>query len=313
MDTQLLEIVWTRRGHEIHRVTASIDHTLNPTLSASLLRSIPYQTIQTHALVSGDHLYHICPDPLLPLATPFSQVDRVAAPVGTVFMSQLQHLAVKCGPVTETLPAAPVGRVFDTDLEKLPEVADVVWEAMQTDTPVLVEVRSLGSLESPSFFRRPPLVEDPDVQALLNSLHQDLRNLAVTPPEDQWRLHHWGASSGAGSRNTYMTTLIFVNGETRPMGYASLGALARASQPGSLLDLTTLRDMARDLLGTTSEFLGYCGMERLLEFIREAIRLLDLMSREEFHLVMLWLTSYVNCLNAWNLQLFPWAEAEGLA
>lgn len=88
-------------------VTADLDDR-NPALADALWESLPYQSLQGHALIAGEHLYHVAPIPTL-LHTPHATriPDRREAPDGTVFCSGLQHLGIKYGTLTEPMPATP--------------------------------------------------------------------------------------------------------------------------------------------------------------------------------------------------------------
>src|SRR5215470_17515139 len=94
-------------------VTAELtDH--NPRLAELLWNEfLPYNSLQNHALVSGNHLYHLVPHPKLIYTEAEHKEDRTQSPDGTVFLSQLQHLAVKYGPLSEYLTAAPVAWVLE--------------------------------------------------------------------------------------------------------------------------------------------------------------------------------------------------------
>src|SRR5262245_48238665 len=100
-----IEIEWVPLGL---KVTAALVEDQNPNLCKLLWNSLPYATIQTHALVSGEHLYHVAPIPELVTTPAMYKEDRTQSPEGTVFLSQLQHLAIKYGHITEYIPAAPV-------------------------------------------------------------------------------------------------------------------------------------------------------------------------------------------------------------
>ncbi|MFJ8018631.1 hypothetical protein ACIQ5Y_39790, partial [Streptomyces sp. NPDC096339] len=93
-----IEIVWPDLGIT---VTAELDGR-NPELADALWESLPYQSLQGHALVAGQHLYHHVPIPsLLHLHATEKIADRRDAPDGTVFCSGLQHLGIKYGTLTE--------------------------------------------------------------------------------------------------------------------------------------------------------------------------------------------------------------------
>jgi hypothetical protein len=42
-------------------ITAAMDEQVNPRLVNLLYDHLPYRSLQNHALVSGDHLYHLVP------------------------------------------------------------------------------------------------------------------------------------------------------------------------------------------------------------------------------------------------------------
>jgi hypothetical protein len=42
-------------------VTAIMNEQVNPSLVNLLYENLPYRSLQNHALVSGDHLYHLVP------------------------------------------------------------------------------------------------------------------------------------------------------------------------------------------------------------------------------------------------------------
>lgn len=116
--------------------------------------------------------------------------------------------------------------------------------------------------------------------------------------------------SGAGSFETVLPTLLFVNGETRPLGYATYGGLVRAAVQGMPMD--SLRHMTRLLVGLPAEFLGYCGLEQLWSFTQRFLSCLDQLDRDDFLSVVSQLALYVNCLGGWNLHLYPWDSGDHL-
>jgi hypothetical protein len=301
-----IEIVWPGLGI---RVTAELDGR-NAALADALWDALPYRSLQGHALVAGQHLYHVAPIPsLLHLPASTRIADRRDAPDGTVFCSALQHLGVKYGPLTEPMPASPVGRVRPEDIPALVEAGRAVWDAVYTTKhPVLVEVRRA---ETEGGHRIPHLrAADADANRLTRDVHAETERVWLSEPPELADLHRGVIPSGAGSFQTVLPTLLFVNGETRPLGYASYGGLVRAAVAD--MPLQSLRQMARLLVGVPAEFLGYCGLERLWSFTQRFLGCLDRLDRGDFLAVVSQLALYVNCLGAWNLQLFPWDAGDRL-
>lgn len=301
-----IEISWPELGVT---VSGELDER-NPVLARELWDSLPYQSLQGHALVAGQHLYHVAPVHALLYAPADHKIDRRAAPVGTIFCSRLQHLGIKYGELTEPMPATPVGQVSDADLDAVVDAGRGVWEAIySTKRPVLVEVRRAGEANGHHLPRLS--VADPEVDALIGDLHAETERIWLDPPQELVDLHEGRVASGAGSFGTLLTTLLFVNGETRPLGYACYGGLVRAAMDG--MPMESLRQFVRIMATTPAEFLGYCGLETLLGFTRRLQENLDrITDPQDFAAVMAHMALYLNCLGGWNTHLFPWEIGEHL-
>ncbi|GHF53386.1 hypothetical protein GCM10010218_38570 [Streptomyces mashuensis] len=301
-----IEISWPDLGVT---VTAELDGR-NPELADALWEALPYQSLQGHALIAGQHLYHAAPIPsLLHLSASTRIADRREAPDGTVFCSGLQHLGIKYGTLTEPMPATPVGRIREEDMPALLEAGKAVWDSVySTKKPILVEVRRAGAEGGHSI----PLLTaaDPEANRLLQDVYTATERAWLTAPEELAGLHAGVIPSGAGSFETVLPTLLFVNGETRPLGYATYGGLARATVQG--MPIESLRHMARLLVGVPAEFLGYCGLEQLWSFTQRFLACLDRLDRDDFLSVVSQLALYINCLGGWNLHLYPWDTGDHL-
>ncbi|MCC5479828.1 hypothetical protein ACFV2N_37565 [Streptomyces sp. NPDC059680] len=289
-------------------VTAELDDR-NTVLADALWESLPYQSLQGHALVAGHHLYHAAPIPSLLHLHGSTRIDRREAPDGTVFCSALQHLGIKYGTLTEPMQASPVGRIREADLPALNEAGRAVWDAVySTKKPILAEVRRAGE---PGGHRIPRLAAtDADAGRLIADLHAETERIWLAEPAELGDLHRGLIPSGAGTLETVLPTLLFVNGETRPLGYASYGGLVRAVHTG--MPTESLRQMARLLVGIPAEFLGYCGLEKLWAFTQRFLDCLDRLDRDDLHAVAGQMALYINCLGGWNLHLFPWDAGDHL-
>ncbi|MCD2462685.1 hypothetical protein MBT42_03835 [Streptomyces sp. MBT42] len=301
-----IEIAWPDLGIT---VTAELDGR-NTELADALWESLPYQSLQGHALVAGEHLYHAAPIPSLLHLGPDTRIaDRREAPNGTVFCSGLQHLGIKYGTLTEPMPANPVGRIREEDIPALLEAGKAIWDSVySTKKPILVEVCRAGAEGG---HRIPKLVaSDSDASRLIDDVHAATERAWLTEPQELADLHTGLIRSGAGSFETVLPTLLFVNGETRPLGYATYGGLVRGAVQGMPMD--SLRHMTRLLVGVPAEFLGYCGLEQLWGFTQRFLNCLDQLDREDFLSVVGQLALYINCLGGWNLHLYPWDAGDHL-
>jgi hypothetical protein len=228
-----------------------------------------------------------------------------------VFGSRLQHLGIKYGTLTEPMNAAPIGRVHPLHMDRLAKAGAAVWEAVyRNGTPITASVRRVGA-EPGHVIRKLP-AQLPAVAALIDRIHAETMRAWLEPPAELRELHEGRIRSGAGTGGTVLTTLLFVNGETRPLGYASYGGLVRAALTTDM-PMPALLQMARMLIGVPAEFLGYCGLGPLWDLTRAVLGVLDQVTeRSDFVALMAHMALYVNCLGGWNLQLFPWALGDTL-
>ncbi|MDL4820740.1 cucumopine synthase-related protein [Actinomadura opuntiae] len=301
-----IEIGWPVLGVT---VTADLDER-NAVLADALWNALPYRSLQGHALVAGHHLYHVAPvHEVLHLSAAY-RVDRRTVPDGTLFCSRLQHLGIKYGELTEPMAATPIGRVVPGDLDALADAGRAVWESVYSSKkPVVAEVRRAGE---PSGHRLPRLrAADPEMDALAGDVHAETERIWLDAPRELADLHDGRIASRAGTHGTVLTTLLFVNGETRPLGYNAYSGLVRLAHEGMPLD--SLRMAARAMIAVPAEFLAYCGLETLGAFTERLIDGLDrLATRQDFAAVMAHMALYVNCLGGWNLHLFPWNVGDHL-
>ncbi|MET7621456.1 hypothetical protein [Streptomyces sp. NPDC005408] len=300
-----VEIAWPDLGIT---VTAELDDR-NAVLADALWESLPYQSLQGHALVAGEHLYHAAPIPSLLHLHGSHRFDRREAPDGTVFCSALQHLGIKYGTLTEPMPASPVGQIRQQDMPALTEAGRAIWDAVySTKKPILAEVRRAGTAGG---HRIPHLnAANPDAKQLIHDVYTETDRIWLAEPAELGDMHRGFIPSGAGSFETVLPTLLFVNGETRPLGYATYGGLVRAAVAD--MPMESLRQMARLLVGIPAEFLGYCGLEKLWAFTQRFLACLDHLDRDDFLAVVNQMALYINCLGGWNLHLFPWDASDHL-
>ncbi len=303
-----IEIEWVGINR---RVTADLIEDKNPNLCNLLWDSLPYNSIQSHALVSGDHLYHVVPVWQLVWEQAKFKEDRTQSPDGTVFLSQLQHLAVKYGRLSEYLPAAPVGQVIAEDLPILKQAGQEIWEAAYR-TKQVIEVRVTRKGEYPMHFALPaaPRCESAAVTALVQEIVAETQRIWIDPPEELLDIHSGKIRSGAGSRGQYFTTMLFVNGEQRPFGYGALGGLVKSCF-NTDLSVEALKQIAGNFIKVPAEFLGYCGLDKQWAFTQRTLAVLkEVQSKSDFLQLMSALGLYANCLNGWNLHYFPWSHGD---
>lgn len=302
-----LEIEWSTLGISVR---ADLD-TRNPELADAVWDALPYRSLQGHALVSGQYLYHVAPICDLLHVTAPCVADRRFEPDGMLYCTRLQHVGIKYGPVTEPLPMLPLARIKMEDFDALRAAGREIWDAVYSTKKVIeVEVRRAG--EAGGVRSLPRLsAESASVDAVIGAIHTETERAWLTPPPELVDIHQCRIASNAGSYDTALTTMLFVNGETRPLGYASYGGLVRAAVDGMPLD--ALLPLTRNMVVLPAEFLGYCGLQTLWDLTQRLVQCLeDVTEREDFVSLMSQMALYINCLGGWNLQLFPWNVGDHL-
>ncbi|MEO6082282.1 MAG: hypothetical protein ABIQ18_04175 [Umezawaea sp.] len=297
-----IEIAWESIGA---RVRIELDEEHNAQLVEPLWAALPYRTLQAHALVAGDCIYHVPPAHDLLHAVPDHRVDRKIQPNGTVFCSAVQHLTIKYGELTEPMPTAPIGTVVPEDVDQLPKIGQMVWDSVYANgSPILAQVRRVDG-EAGHGVRRLP-AESERAREVIERIAAETERILVDPPEELVAAHEGRFDSGAGTKESVLTTLVCINGETRPLGYVSQTGLVRAARLSDV-SLPALVEMAKILLVKPTEFLGYCGLDTLWDLTQEVVALIETTkSKEDFVALLSQLATYTNALGAWNLQLFPW-------
>lgn len=307
MATKAIDVEWVPFNTKI---TVDLDvEDRNPVLANLLWNHLPYNSLQNHALVSGKHLYHIAPIPELVYTTAqFKVADRTTCPDGTMFLSSLRHMAIKYGSLTENLPAAPVGHVRPDHIAQFREAGRLCWEAA-TKTHSTVEVRVTRHGEPFTFYELPAprAVSSFAAQNLIRRIHVATQAMWIDKPSELVNIHAGKIRSRAGSYDQWYTTMIFVNGEVRPLGYCAIDGLIRVAVCEPSMTIHQLKAIAPHFIKTPAEFLGYCGLDTIWQFVQETLEYLcEIETKEEFITLFETLGLYVNILNAWNLQLFPW-------
>ncbi|UNI13845.1 hypothetical protein JDV02_000544 [Purpureocillium takamizusanense] len=305
--------------------TITVDFTtgLNPGLIDLLFEYLPYRSLQNHALVSGDHLYHLVPsERLIYTKADYTVPDRTTEPDGTVFLSGLQHLAIKYGTLSEYLPAAPCGNVVPQDIKKLREVGNSIWRACN-ETKQVIDVIVWDASQPEPTGHLPLICErrgaTTEVNDLVEAIHEETEASWSGISNDLHVVHKGMAPSGAGSKESYFATMVFINGEIRPLGYNVLNNILKISATQPHFNLQHLVTLYSVFASTPSEFVGYTGATFLYTTFRKISALIETAvlandnqdeARQDFLAMISAFARYVNLLNAQNLHLFPWRHTK---
>jgi hypothetical protein len=279
----------------------------NKELCQILLKHLPYKSIQCHSFVAGYQLYHYTPIVESVFVIPETAERLIDQPIGRVSLSALQLMPIKYGEVTEPLTANPVAQVVDEDIKKLKRAGKLVWNAVyRTKEVVTVTVRVSGKLDKKIRKIPTPKTGDKRLNILLEKIYKEINHIWLSPPKELVEIHQGIEQPGIGTYNQAFSTMVFVNGELRHLGYNAFGGLLKiASNPK--IDLESLQRSIVPFTEVAAGFLGYCGLKKLNSFTQEAISISRrLRKREEFIELFNALTTYTNRLHGWSLQLFPW-------
>lgn len=109
------------------RVKARLLPEQDPGLLERFWEALPFESIQSHAVVAGFQIY--CPFRLLGTpARPWHEPMNTQ-PVGRVNLElDFQYVALNYGPLTEPVPALPVAQVQEEDLDRLPVIGRAIWD-----------------------------------------------------------------------------------------------------------------------------------------------------------------------------------------
>jgi hypothetical protein len=105
----------------------------NRALADRFWASLPFKTLQIHAMVSGDDLYAYGPESILDHAELIERRLPInEMPVGTIGWSVLGLFAIYYGPCTETLHSTPIAAISEKYHDDLKEVGRSVWDSVFT-------------------------------------------------------------------------------------------------------------------------------------------------------------------------------------
>lgn len=115
----------------------------NPDICKVFWDSMPFETIQLHAVVTGEDMYAYAPVNEVEFHKKGNYPVVISeAPVGSVTYSVLGLVAVYYGPCTENLKTQKIGQVNEKHLGILKSVGKAVWDSMyNSKKPIKVVFR----------------------------------------------------------------------------------------------------------------------------------------------------------------------------
>lgn len=145
-----------------------------------------------------------------------------------------------------------------------------------------------------------------EVQKLRQEIDAEIKRIWLEEPEEVRKIFAGVIDSGAGSYGQFFTTLVFMDGEVRALGYLVFTGILKAIDDPDF-DIVQIRKLSKVLVPVCAEFLGYCGLTKVWEFSRRFLELLDRVdSRDELSGLVRSLVLYVNRMHGWIHFYFPW-------
>lgn len=146
------------------------------------------------------------------------------------------------------------------------------------------------------------------IEDFKKEIEAEIKKIWMEEPKELKKIRLGFIDSRAGSYDQYFSTLVFVDGEIRALGYLIYSTLLRMVDDPKY-DMYHLRSLARTLVPVCAEFLGYCGLKKIVGFTRTFLDMLEkeeIDNKQDFKDVVRSLTLYANRLHGWVHFYFPW-------
>ena len=118
MEKEYVQIEWKELGVS---VKAELLTALNPVATEKFKETLPYQSIQSHAVVAGGQMY--CPYCLVLDQMQCNTELMAEQPVGRGNIElDFQYLSINYDEITENVPAVALLQVVEEDIPKLKEI-----------------------------------------------------------------------------------------------------------------------------------------------------------------------------------------------
>lgn len=144
-----------------------------------------------------------------------------------------------------------------------------------------------------------------------DKIAEETEKILYIPPDEVLKIFRYGIiDSQAGSYGQYFTTMVFAEGDCRALAFYNANNLLIVAEEKSFT-LDHLKIMARLYLPLGSEFLGYCGLQKIWEFTQEVLGALDsVKNKEDYKELINALNTYVAVVHGWIHHYFPWNIGE---
>mgnify|MGYP001016464334 CR=1 FL=1 len=138
-------------------------------------------------------------------------------------------------------------------------------------------------------------------------IDQEIERIRLEPPDEIKKIFKYCiVESNAGSYGQAFTTMVFTEGDCRYLAfYGANNIVYLCDDP--YFTIEQLKTLVRTFVPISAEFLGYCGLKKLWQFVQDIMACLDeIENKVELKELLSSLTLYVAFLNGWIQHYFPW-------
>jgi len=134
-DGKIIEVEWPKLGIKVEAKALSY----NRGLFDAFCDSLPFETIQLHAMVTGEDMYSYCPVSVVEYQGLIEKKIKITEePVGMISWSGLGLVAIVYGPCTEPLTTQPIAQIPEQYHEDLKRAGRAAWESIFNTKELLV-------------------------------------------------------------------------------------------------------------------------------------------------------------------------------
>lgn len=148
-----------------------------------------------------------------------------------------------------------------------------------------------------------------DWKTLCQKIELEIDKYWTTEPPEMKKIRHGIRTTGAGSFNQYLSTMIFTNTYTVGFGQHMFFLFVRLAEEEEV-SLEMLKKITKMEIGEGFEpmqFLGFVSTHEVNDLAKQLLEVLPtLRSKEEYKQLMSVYTRYINLIHYWLHCTFPW-------
>lgn len=304
MQQKKILIRWPALGMEATATLAAVE---NPELCDEIWRCLPFESIMSNAVVTGNSMY--CWTPAVSFA-PIRRKERISeAPVGRLRYGQGDgnKIIIQYGPCRDRVKGTVLGAVDSDCLEVLRRVGQAAMDATYITKERLAVRFSRWEDEDDAAPAPPPyalLAGSGEAAALCRAIGEASLSAAREEPRELVDLR---SGKFPGSFGQYFSTWEFSYSFLRDLSMYTLYPMARFARRDGV-DIGTAAALYQDLAPSYVCYLEEWGFVTLHGFSERFTGLMrrGALTKPEFLAILDNLCRYTNMLSSWAYFMFPW-------